>query len=571
MTTKKNKKRRQRSFLTAVIVLALIAAGVIGVLLFRGKYARAGGETVALDAAELDLRGTNPDSLTDLERCTALKKLDLRGNELSVEQVTALAEKLPDCEIRWDIPLGELRFDSALEELVLEEPGADWRNLLLFPGLKKLSFNRCTDGEAAAVLREQGIELHYNVPVSDRLVASDTSVLTLRGGETDAGTLGSALAMLPKLRTVRIEECGFSAEEKHTLRQSFPAVTFIWENTVGSRRVQSTACELKLAPGEATATQLRELLPLFPLLRDVDISECGYSLEEIRGLCEALPELHFIWSYELLGKTVSSDDREADLSKIPMSDTAAVEAALPWLPNLEKVIMSDCGFSDEQMDALNQKYEDVRFVWTVYFGTFSLRTDAKAFIAAKYDNWVMLKDSDIRCFRYCTDLEAQDLGHMAITDLSFVQYMPHLKYLVVVEAPISDITPLAQCAELKYLEIFKCPVVDLEPLLSVKTMEDLNICYIWIPTELAFDQLSQMTWLDRLWYCGTWFTDAQKAELQSLLPDCEMDLRWGAESTGGTWRKHEHYYEMRDAFDMYYMPGGTNGLNENGEWVVNPG
>ncbi len=28
------------------------------------------------------------------------------------------------------------------------------------------------------------------------------------------------------------------------------------------------------------------------------------------------------------------------------------------------------------------------------------------------------------------------------------------------------------------------------------------------------------------------------------------------------------YYEMRDFFEMYYMPGGTNGVDENGNQII---
>ncbi len=570
MTMKKRKRRRSRGahrWLLPVVLAGAVLGG--GLFYFRSNFTQTGGKTVSLETTELVLRDADTASLQELERCTELERLDLRGSSVSAEDVSALGAKLPGCYIRWDIPLGGRSYDSETEELTLDtlDP-AEGDKLLLFPKLKKLHVNAIDDAAALAPLMEKGIELSYTVSLEGRRVNSNVPSLTVKS--TDARTLAEALPLLPALQSVRCAEAGFSDEDKRMLAEQFPHVLFLWNVDMGQRGVSSAVTELSV-DGGVSAAELQSKLPLFPVLKDVDIRQCNYTQEETDALCAAFPELHFIWQVEVLGKLVSSDDTEMDLSGIAMTDTAAVEAALPRLPNLQKVIMSDCGFSNEEMDALNQKYEDVRFVWTVYFGTFYLRTDATAFIAAKYDNWVMLNDRDCECLKYCTDLEALDLGHMAISDLSFVRYMPHLKYLVVVESNIVDLTPLKDCSELKYLEVFKCPIVDLSPLLEVKSLEDLNICYIWIPTQLAHDQLKQMTWLDRLWFCGTWFTEAQKQELQDAIPECEMDMRWGAESTGGTWRKHEHYYEMRDAFDMYYMPGGTNGLNEDGQWVVIPG
>jgi hypothetical protein len=50
-----------------------------------------------------------------------------------------------------------------------------------------------------------------------------------------------------------------------------------------------------------------------------------------------------------------------------------------------------------------------------------------------------------------------------------------------------------------------------------------------------------------------------------------MFLEPPAESTGGGWRDPPHYYDMRDIFEMYYMPGGTNGVDDRGQQIIYPG
>jgi hypothetical protein len=62
-----------------------------------------------------------------------------------------------------------------------------------------------------------------------------------------------------------------------------------------------------------------------------------------------------------------------------------------------------------------------------------------------------------------------------------------------------------------------------------------------------------MTWLKRLWCTGTMMTRDQVEQLRAELPDTEIWCQPGDESTGGTWRYAPSYYEMRDAFHMYYM------------------
>ena len=259
------------------------------------------------------------------------------------------------------------------------------------------------------------------------------------------------------------------------------------------------------------------------------------------------------------GEEFSSDVSELDLSGIPLADDGAeLEAKLPEFTALEKVVMCDCGLSDEQMDALDQKYTDIRFVWTVHFGGYSLRTDATGFIAAKEPHGE-LSNKDMGPLRYCTDLVALDLGHMKFTDISFVSGMKHLRFLVLADGEVDDIDPVAELPELEYLEIFRTNVQDLTPLLKCRSLKDLNICYIpKSSSQDAFEVLMQTTWLERLFFVGNKLTREQRNELRDAYPKtAEVVLYDEMESTGLDWRYHPRYYEMRDLLGMYYMPGGT--------------
>ena len=62
-----------------------------------------------------------------------------------------------------------------------------------------------------------------------------------------------------------------------------------------------------------------------------------------------------------------------------------------------------------------------------------------------------------------------------------------------------------------------------------------------------------MPWLRRVWCTGTYLNSAQVDALREALPETEVWYLTGDESSGGTWRYDEDYYEMRDAFHMYYM------------------
>ena len=64
---------------------------------------------------------------------------------------------------------------------------------------------------------------------------------------------------------------------------------------------------------------------------------------------------------------------------------------------------------------------------------------------------------------------------MAIQDISFVKYMPHLKYFIVIDAPLMYIDAISTCKELIYLEFFWTWINDYTPLLGCTALEDLNV------------------------------------------------------------------------------------------------
>lgn len=249
---------------------------------------------------------------------------------------------------------------------------------------------------------------------------------------------------------------------------------------IGSQTVSNITTELSLAGEDAaTLAQLTSALDLLPRLRSVDLTGCTAPVANRLAFVEQHEDLSAGWTVSVEGQTFEWNTEFIDLNNYSIADVSALEAAFAELPKLTQVDMCDTNLSYEQLDALNQKLENIRIVWKVYFGNYYLRTDAQYFIAAAWgDNKVYLTNDDIDCWKYCTDLKGLDIGHMNITDLSFLQYMPHMTYLIIAENPITDITPLAQLKELRYLEMFQTNVTDLSPLLECTALKALNLSYM---------------------------------------------------------------------------------------------
>ena len=500
--------------------------------------------------------------------------IDLRGSEISVQKAEALAAEHPGKTVLWDVPLSGGSRPSDAEDLEITALSlSDIPLFSCFPNLKSVDASGCADYEALLALRAAcpALELTAFVSVGGKAVPMDAQRAVLRA-DTPLEELLDKLPFLPDLYRVSFAGGAVSYETQDALAAAFPGISFRWDVELLGRTASSAAKELSFAGSslsERDVHTLCENLFRFPSLERIDLTGCGLAGEQIAAV-RAASGAAVLYELTLFGRTVSTDASELDFSGIRMglSDVAVIEDALGEFPLLEKVVMCDCGISNEDMAALNDRHENVRFVWRVYFSGFSLRTDDTNFIAARVRNDFPIYSNDLEVLKYCPDLQALDLGHKNITHLNFLRYVPHLKYLILVENDVNDITPIGELQELTYLEMFWTKCEDISPLQNCKALTDLNISYIYCRPAKCLETLVNMPQLERLWYCGNNLDAGQLEELQAALPDTEMYLAAHGEPTGSTWREHPHYFEMRDFFGMYYMPGGTNGVDENGNQII---
>ena len=500
--------------------------------------------------------------------------IDLRGSEISVQKAEALAAEHPGKTVLWDVPLSGGSRPSDAEDLEITALSlSDIPLFSCFPNLKSVDASGCADYEALLALRAAcpALDLTAFVTVGGKAVPMDAQRAVLRA-DTPLEELLDKLPFLPDLYRVSFAGGAVSYETQDALAAAFPGISFRWDVELLGRTASSAAKELSFAGSslsERDVHTLCENLFRFPSLERIDLTGCGLAGEQIAAV-RAASGAAVLYELTLFGRTVSTDASELDFSGIRMglSDVAVIEDALGEFPLLEKVVMCDCGISNEDMAALNDRHENVRFVWRVYFSGFSLRTDDTNFIAARVRNDFPIYSNDLEVLKYCPDLQALDLGHKNITHLNFLRYVPHLKYLILVENDVNDITPIGELQELTYLEMFWTKCEDISPLQNCKALTDLNISYIYCRPAKCLETLVNMPQLERLWYCGNNLDAGQLEELQAALPDTEMYLAAHGEPTGSTWREHPHYFEMRDFFGMYYMPGGTNGVDENGNQII---
>ena len=384
----------------------------------------------------------------------------------------------------------------------------------------------------------------------------DPSVANLQlEPEVTVNELESVIPELKFLEIVDAQQCLFSDTEKRKLIADHPDVQFLWDICIGDLVCSSEQTSLSI-PDPECIDEYTAFADLLPNIMVIELCGGDYTPQQASSIAAAWPGAHLTGMLTMFGQSFSTDTEELDFSGTPISleQTEEFSSLISAMPALKKVVMSDCGIKDEDMDALDQKYESVRFVWTVHFKVYSVRTDTDRFCVSDlpWNNYVAwpMTDKDFAPIKYCRDLVALDLGHENISDLSFLYNMPKLRYLIIaIEHNIFDLTPVASLQDLYYLEVFNNELLDISPLAECKNLKHLNISNT--RGDFSIEPLFQMTQLDRLWFALNHLTEEEKEALRTALPDTEIYLEQD-DSVGGSWRSSPVYDELRTAL---FAPG----------------
>ena len=418
------------------------------------------------------------------------------------------------------------------------------------------------EAEEAFSLRQEfpDTELVYHTVVDIEGKHYDTDLKTLDlsdHGFSDAKTFMRKIDYLPDLQTVIFGSVTIPETEKDMLTEAYPDVSFEVLGTyeIYGKTVPENTEELDLRDVKLDAS-LCDQLALLPQLRFVDLHDQPLSIDEKIALGKQFPDVSFGWDVKYDGEIYDSTLTEWDLSgkQLTEDDLDALKEAVSQFPSLEKLILCDCGLSNETLQGLREDLPDIKVVWRIYLGTkWSLRTDDVAFsvLIVHYDYPRMTSDS-IQVLKYCTDLRALDLGHQAISDLSVIgDYLPELRLLILADNQVHDLTPLKKLKHLHYLELFVNRISDISPLAELHELVDVNISYnggLYDIEPLLHSPMMERIWLECTSVGGNGF-----AQLEETYPDAKI-VRFGSGSVDQGWRwGHPRYEQMMDMwFNNYY-------------------
>ncbi len=520
------------------------------------------------DTESLSLPNFSASDSDKLRYFTALKMVDATGST-DYDALLAFPERFPEVTLLYSLPVGSsvLTMEDSSFAVPADGDAALLQKMLpLFPALKEIDLTEATlSVDQILALKEAApdITLAYRIPVgNESYLFTEEAIDLANSGILNADELINAVPLFVNLQSADLHGTELPVEEIIRLKETFPDLSLSYAAKLLGTEYESDVAQLDLKSTSVTGEELLGLLRPFTKLETVYIPESAMDESALESVQQEHPGTLFVRNVEAFGQTVSNDLEELDISETKVQTVEYVEGEVARLPHLKKIIMVDCGLSNEEMGYLQEQHPEVKFVWTVKIGPHTIRTDVLGFSTknpSRYENKGMsdsynrsvrtrkrLYPGDLDNLKYCTDLVALDVGHNYLTsaDLEVLRYTPHLQILILADNKIKDISVLSTLKELRYIELFMTLVEDVSPLIGLPDLVDINVCYMRLKN---VDALCQFTQAERLWFSLNNLPRSECLKVVEALPNCECNYTTRYSTQGG-WREHERYFWMRSFF-----------------------
>lgn len=317
----------------------IIAAGILcAVLLIFTIYFFAnniiiGSQLVNVHATDVDLRNTGITELTSLSKCQHLENLDIRRNDISVQEYKNLQAELPDCNILWTVDISGVKVDSNVERLDLSGIQiTDYSNIYYLTDLTELYMKNCgVSDEDMLELREslEKCSVVWNIELYGREFASDSREIDLSGADVrDTDILEEKLRYFENLnqRKINMSDCGLDNDDLYALNQRLENTEIIWEIDVLGKKFTSNVPTLNLTGTDIESyDRLIASLKYFEKLTTVELSDRTLDVKTLDKFSASLPEVFVLCNVTLDGETFATNIKELDLVHRNISDISVLK------------------------------------------------------------------------------------------------------------------------------------------------------------------------------------------------------------------------------------------------------
>lgn len=439
--------------------------------------------------------------------------------------------------------------NAGIEQLTLVVTAEEIGVLEEYPDLKEvdLTGSTCYKEIETYIAAHPEVSVTYKVMFANQELEPDTSSLILEADSFQYNDLLDVLKHLPKVNDIVFPCTNLSLEELDGITVKYPNIQVGYTLEFLGKEVDPYTTDLNLS--ELTAEDMDAAIEMFdmvPNLERVELSgEVGTSLlsmEDALRLMEAAPEVQFHYSFDFYGNLLSTDTERVELENVEIGNEGEqnIRNALSLMPKCTYFKLEDCGIDSEVMASIRDDYPDVKVVWRIYCGKFTMCTD-ETMVRMTF----RLDNTNCHELMYCTDVTYMDIGHNEeLTDVSFVKYMPNLECVIVSGSPLTDISAFADHDKLTWMELCFCgQLADISALESCDNIKYLNISFTKVSDLSPIENLP----LERLNCMGTKVSVADTKAYEEKHPDC-LSRFTGQQPYGYGWRYNDHGY----TFFEYY-------------------
>ena len=471
-----------------------------------------------------------------------VQHLDLRDREISIRHYEKIIQRLPGCEVRWNVPLSQGSWPEDTRTITVTAlTERDVRNLKYLEQLQTVEAEGCTDYRNLLLLRQQipDLQVNYWVSLGEERFSGRARQVAVENISPEEIQL---LQYLPDLQRVLCS--GGQPETVADLKNFCEENRLEFLISLGDAPL---TMDTRTVKAEGITEQQLNLLQFLPDMQKLHIREPQVAAEQLMQLRQDRPDVTVTWEREVFGKNCTTEMKEIDLSGAKDVDLEKLDEEMTYFPEAETVFLGETQLSNETLAARRDQVRDkYKLVWTVTCGKkLKSRTDATTFMPVR-EKVYYFNDEEAYNLRYCEDMVCIDIGHMSIYNIDFVKYMPNLEYLILAHTQVQYIEPISTCKKLRFLELDWSPVRDLTPLKGCTALEDLNLGN----TFADFTPVGEMNWLKNLWMidCST----GARYRMTQALPNTKVMVTGSATVDNG-WRELDNYYKMRDLLGMHYM------------------
>ena len=319
---------------------------------------------------------------------------------------------------------------------------------------------------------------------------------------------------------VDVSALPLTTQELRRLFADYPDKRFTYRVPLLEERYDGAAAGLDLQGKAVDVEALLDALELFPNLSQVDLRGNKASVQAVAALCEAHPDIHFVFTCDVPGDVMTTDDVKVKV-KGNFDDLMARLSYADFMPKLELMDAYDIDLTDEQIEMLRTnalgdrlKYSVIVFGHRVSSVATELNLDNTPVPDVQAVEECIAKLPYLKCISMCdTGLSEAQMGQLfdAHPEIKFIWWIEFGQYRLRTDVTAfttglgggndlgynqETFAPLRYCTDLMMLDLGHNRISNLEFIRGLKKLRVLILADNKLTDASVLAELTDLEYLE---------------------------------------------------------------------------